>query len=56
LGRLSDELVSRMVQAGKMEAHDFSSPLRSVAEQVDQAEQNKKGSSAARWGLLSSRG
>ncbi len=34
--RIYDELVSRMVQAGKMEAHDFNALLRSVAEEVQE--------------------
>jgi hypothetical protein len=34
--RIYDELVSRLVQAGKMEAHDFNALLRSVAEEVQQ--------------------
>jgi len=34
--RIYDELVSRMIQAGKMEAHDFNSLLRSVAEEVQE--------------------
>jgi DNA modification methylase len=34
--RIYDELVSRMVQAGKMEAHDFNSLLRNVAEEVQE--------------------
>jgi DNA modification methylase len=34
--RIYDELVSRMVQSGKMEAHDFSALLRSLAEEVRQ--------------------
>lgn len=32
--RIYDELVSRLIQAGKMEAHDFNALLRSVAEEV----------------------
>ncbi len=32
--RIYDELVSRMVQAGKMEAHNFDKLLRTVAEEV----------------------
>lgn len=32
--RIYDELVSRLIQSGKMEAHDFDSLLRSVAEEV----------------------
>src|SRR5271157_3667680 len=35
--RIYDELVSRMVQAGKMEAHDFNALLRSVAEEVQES-------------------
>ncbi len=34
--RIYDELVSRMVQVGKMEAHDFNALLRSVAEEVQE--------------------
>jgi hypothetical protein len=34
--RIYDELVSRMVQAGKMEAHNFEQLLRTVAEEVRQ--------------------
>jgi len=34
--RIYDELVSRMVQSGKMEAHDFNALLRSVAEEVQE--------------------
>ena len=34
--RIYDELVSRMVQSGKMEAHDFDALLRSVAEEVQE--------------------
>jgi hypothetical protein len=34
--RIYDELVSRLVQAGKMEPHDFNALLRSVAEEVRQ--------------------
>ncbi len=34
--RIYDELVSRMVQLGKMEAHDFKALLRSVAEEVQE--------------------
>jgi hypothetical protein len=34
--RIYDELASRMVQAGKMEAHDFKALLRSVAEEVQE--------------------
>ena len=34
--RIYDELVSRMVQAGKMEAHDFNALLRGVAEEVQE--------------------
>ena len=34
--RIYDELVSRMVQAGKMEAHDFNALLRSVADEVQE--------------------
>ncbi len=34
--RIYDELVSRMVQWGKMEAHDFNALLRSVAEEVQE--------------------
>src|SRR5262249_33440449 len=32
--RVYDELVSRLVQAGKMEAHDFTALLKSVADEV----------------------
>ncbi len=34
--RIYDELVSRMVQTGKMEAHDFNALLRGVAEEVQE--------------------
>jgi DNA modification methylase len=34
--RIYDELVSRLVQSGKMEAHDFDALLRSVAEEVQE--------------------
>ena len=34
--RIYDELVSRMIQAGKMEAHDFKALLRGVAEEVQE--------------------
>jgi len=34
--RIYDHLVSRMVQSGKMAAHDFNALLRSVAEEVQQ--------------------
>jgi DNA modification methylase len=34
--RIYDQLVSRMVQSGKMEAHDFNALLRSVAEEVQE--------------------
>src|SRR5207302_1180937 len=34
--RIYDSLVSRMVRKGQMEAHDFDSLLRSVAEEVQQ--------------------
>ena len=34
--RIYDELVSRMVQAGKMESHDFNALLRGVAEEVQE--------------------
>jgi DNA modification methylase len=34
--RIYDELVSRLVHSGKMEAHDFNSLLRSVAEEVQE--------------------
>jgi len=34
--RIYDELVSRMIQSGKMEAHDFNALLRSVAEEVQE--------------------
>ncbi len=34
--RIYDALVSRMVQAGKMEAHDFNTLLQSVAEEVQE--------------------
>jgi len=34
--RIYDDLVSRMVQSGKMEAHDFNALLRGVAEEVQQ--------------------
>jgi DNA modification methylase len=34
--RIYDALVSRMVQAGKMEAHNFNALLRSVAEEVQE--------------------
>jgi DNA modification methylase len=34
--RIYDALVSRMVQAGKMETHDFNALLRSVAEEVQE--------------------
>ena len=34
--RIYDDLVSRLVQSGKMEAHDFNALLKSVAEEVRQ--------------------
>ncbi len=34
--RIYDELVSRLVHSGKMEAHDFNALLRSVAEEVQE--------------------
>ncbi len=34
--RIYDELVSRMIPSGKMEAHDFNALLRSVAEEVQE--------------------
>ncbi|MGP0070197.1 MAG: DNA methyltransferase [Isosphaeraceae bacterium] len=34
--RIYDELVSRLVRTGKMEAHDFNALLRSVAEEVQE--------------------
>jgi len=34
--RIYDALVSRLVQSGKMEAHDFNALLRSIAEEVQQ--------------------
>jgi DNA modification methylase len=34
--RIYDELVSRLVRSGKMEAHDFNALLRSVAEEVQE--------------------
>ncbi|MGO8900254.1 MAG: DNA methyltransferase [Isosphaeraceae bacterium] len=60
--RVYDHLVSRMVQSGKMEAHDFEALLRTVAEEasegrwylketadhLDQAEQAKEDGAAAR--------
>jgi hypothetical protein len=64
--RVYDHLVSRMVQSGKMETHDFEALLRTVAEQasegrwylketadhVDQAEQIKEDVCAARLGIF----
>ena len=63
--RVYDHLVSRMVQSGKMEAHDFEALLRTVAEEasegrwylketadhVDQAEQIMEDVCRAAWDL-----
>ncbi len=64
--RVYDHLVSRMVQSGKMEAHDFEALLRTVAEEasegrwylketadhLDQAEQIMEDVCAARLGIF----
>jgi len=64
--RVYDHLVSRMVQSGKMEAHDFEALLRTVAEEasegrwylketadhVDQAEQIMEDVCSARLGIF----
>jgi DNA modification methylase len=64
--RVYDHLVSRVVQSGKMEAHDFEALLRTVAEEasegrwylketadhVDQAEQIMEDVCAARLGIF----
>jgi len=64
--RVYDHLVSRMVQSGKMEAHDFEALLRTVAEEasegrwylketadhLDQAEQIMENVCAARLGIF----
>jgi hypothetical protein len=50
--RVYDELVSRLVRRGQMEAHDFDALLRSVAEEVREPQGRRAGSQVrSRWYL-----